>query len=43
LAREGISRRAVAAPDEAAQREIAECDAKLPQHRAALEAGPIQR
>ena len=26
-------------PDEAAQREIAECDAKLRQHRAALEAG----
>ena len=25
--------------DEAAQREIAECDAKLRQHRAALEAG----
>jgi site-specific DNA recombinase len=28
-----------AKPDEAAQREIAECDAKLRQHRAALEAG----
>ena len=26
-------------PDEAAQREISECDAKLRQHRAALEAG----
>jgi site-specific DNA recombinase len=26
-------------PDEAAQREVAECDAKLRQHRAALEAG----
>jgi site-specific DNA recombinase len=26
-------------PDDAAQREIAECDAKLRQHRAALEAG----
>ena len=26
-------------PDEAAQQEIAECDAKLKQHRAALEAG----
>lgn len=28
-----------AKPDEAAQREIADCDAKLRQHRAALEAG----
>ena len=29
-------------PDDAAQREIAECDAKLKQHRAALEAAPIR-